>query len=86
MSEATCRAAPPGACVPAGGRAAAPEPGLWAWREIAWFATALARPWRRHATIRELHRLSDRELRDIGIERGQVEDVVDELMAISPEP
>jgi len=41
-------------------------------RGFAWFAAALARlgrPRRRRGAIRELDRLGDRELRDIGIER-----------------
>jgi len=82
MSHATCHAAPPPACTPAGERRSAPY-GLPAHHHIAWLAAAfdrLARPWRRRESIRELHRLSDRELRDIGIARGEIEGVVNELM------
>jgi uncharacterized protein YjiS (DUF1127 family) len=83
MSHAICRVAPSPACAPAGARPAARDPGLPARRGVAWFTVAfdrLARPWRRRAAILELDRLSERELRDIGIERGEVEGVVDELM------
>jgi uncharacterized protein YjiS (DUF1127 family) len=82
MSQATCHAAPPPACAAVRARPAA-QAGLPARPAITWFGAALdriARPWRRRAAIRELHRLSDRELSDIGVERGEVEAVVDELM------
>jgi uncharacterized protein YjiS (DUF1127 family) len=85
MSQATCHAAPLRACTPAVGRARARN-ALPAQRDLTGFAAALdrlARLWRRRAAIRELDRLSDRELRDIGIERGDVEAVVDELMTSS---
>ena len=68
--------------MPAGRRTAA-TPGEPSGRANAWLAAArerLARPWRRRAAIRELVRLGDGALRDIGIERGEIEDVVDELM------
>ena len=76
MSHATCHAAPP-ACA----RQSAPY-GLPARHHSAWLAAAferLARPWRRRESIRELQRLSDRELHDIGIARGEIESIVDEL-------
>jgi uncharacterized protein YjiS (DUF1127 family) len=87
MSQATCRAAPPGVCARAAERPAARDPGLPARRAVAWFAAALdrlVRPWRRRMAIRELYLLGDRELRDIGIARGEIEGVVDELMRLSP--
>jgi uncharacterized protein YjiS (DUF1127 family) len=83
MSQATtCPVAPPASCMPAG-RGAAARAGRPDRRQITWFAAALdrlARPWRRGAAIRELQCLDDRALRDIGIERGEVDAVVDELM------
>jgi uncharacterized protein YjiS (DUF1127 family) len=36
---------------------------------------------RRRAAIRELQRVSDDQLRDIGIARGEIEEIVDTLMA-----
>jgi len=42
-----------------------------------WFADGR----RRRAAIRELRRVSDDQLRDIGIARGEIEEVVDMLMA-----
>jgi uncharacterized protein YjiS (DUF1127 family) len=84
MSQATCLAAPLQACAPAAGRASARN-ALPAQRDVTGFAAALDRlacPWRRRAAIRELDRLSDRELRDIGIDRGEIDAVVDELMRV----
>ena len=54
------------------------------WPGRAWFASA--RRWfaegrRRRAAIRELQRVSDGQLRDIGIARDEIEEVVDALMA-----
>jgi len=88
MSQATCHAAPVQAYAPTAGRASARNaPPVR--RDVTWLAAALdrlARPWRRRAAIRELDRLGDRALRDIGIERGDVEAVVDELMKSSRKP
>lgn len=87
MSQASCPAAPPDVCGPALGRPAARDRGLPARRVAAWFAAALhdlTRPWRREAAIRELRSLKGGELRDIGIEPGKVEDIVDALMGPKP--
>ena len=42
---------------------------------------AIRRSQRRRVSIRELSRLSDRQLTDIGIHRGAIETVVDKLLA-----
>lgn len=42
---------------------------------------AISRGRRRRSAIRDLRSLSDRELRDIGIERRQIAEVVDGLLA-----
>jgi uncharacterized protein YjiS (DUF1127 family) len=80
MSEAMSSCHPPAACRPAPARATLPL--IWPGR--AWFARA--RGWfaegrRRRAAIRELQRVSDGQLRDIGIARDAIEEVVDTLMA-----
>ena len=41
----------------------------------------VAEPWRRRAAIAELRRLNARALRDAGIERGEIESVVDDMLA-----
>jgi uncharacterized protein YjiS (DUF1127 family) len=81
MPQTTCPIAPPAACAPAVGRTTAAT--STARHALAWLAAArerLARPWRRRAAIRELMRLDDRELRDIGLLPADVEAVVDALM------
>lgn len=40
----------------------------------------LRQQWRRGAAIRELQRIDDRQLRDMGIDRNGIEAVIDELM------
>jgi uncharacterized protein YjiS (DUF1127 family) len=40
----------------------------------------LADEWRRRAIIRELQRLDDRLLRDIGISRGEIEEFTDAML------
>lgn len=45
-------------------------------RPIRW----LRQQWRRGAAIRELQRIDDRQLRDMGIDRNGIEAVIDELM------
>ncbi len=42
---------------------------------------ALSRAWRRHQSIAQLRSLSDWMLDDIGIERGQIPETVDRLLA-----
>lgn len=89
MSQASCPAAPPQVCAPAAGHPVAQDRGPPTWRIVAWFPAALhnlAGPWRREAAIRELRRLKSAELRDIGIERGEVENIVDALMGGRPQP
>jgi len=80
MSDAMSTCHPPAACSPAPTRVSLPL----AWPGRAWFAAA--RRWfaegrRRRAAIRELQRVSDGQLRDIGIARDEIEEVVDALMA-----
>ena len=87
MSQATCLCAPPDARAPGRVRPATRTSGLPAWSYVAWLAAAvhrLARPRRRRAAIRDLHRLGDRELRDIGIDRGEIDSIVDEMMERHP--
>ena len=82
MSQATCLCAPPDGRAP-GRLLPARTPGLPAWGYVTRLGAALDRlagPLRRRAAIRDLHRLGDRELRDIGIERGGIDSTVDELM------
>lgn len=38
-------------------------------------------PWNRRAAIRELRRLSARELRDVGIEPYEIDELVDDMLA-----
>lgn len=47
---------------------------------------AVARPVRRRSTVRELNRLHDRLLKDIGLERDMIETFVDSLAAKETEP
>jgi uncharacterized protein YjiS (DUF1127 family) len=85
MSQATCLSAPPDACAPGRVRPATRTPGLPARRYVARLAAAVDRltvHWRRRTAIRDLHRLGDCDLRDIGIERGEIDAVVDEMMEI----
>jgi uncharacterized protein YjiS (DUF1127 family) len=80
MSEALSTCHPPAACSAAPARASQPL----TWPGRAWFASArrwLAEGRRRRAAIRELQRMSDDQLRDIGIARDAIEEVVDTLMA-----
>ena len=86
MSQATCPCAPPDARTPGRVRPAL-TPGLSAWRYVTRLAAAVDRfggHWRRRAAIQDLHRLGDRELRDIGIERGEIDSIVDEMMKRHP--
>ena len=79
MSQATCLCAPSDARA----RPAARPSGRSAWGYVAWLAAAvdrLARLRRRRAAIQDLHRLGDRALRDIGIGRGEIDAIVDEMM------
>ena len=50
-------------------------------RALARSREAISRGRRRRSAIRDLRSLSDRELRDIGIERHQIVEVVDGLLA-----
>jgi len=85
MSQATCLCAPPDARAPGRVRPSTRPPGLQAWGYVTRLAAAvgrLSRPRRRRAAIRDLHRLGDRALRDIGIDRGEIDAIVDEMMEI----
>jgi uncharacterized protein YjiS (DUF1127 family) len=80
MSKAISSCPPPAVCRPAPARASLPL----AWPE--WRSFAALRRWfaegrRRRCVIRELQRVSDGQLRDIGIARGEIEEVVDTLLA-----
>jgi uncharacterized protein YjiS (DUF1127 family) len=44
-----------------------------AWRTLSRWSDGAAQARQRARTRRELHRLSDHSLRDIGLERGQIE-------------
>ena len=83
MSKAMSPCYPPAACSPAAVRANRLHPPLaWPGRTgLAavgrWFAAARLR----RGAIRELHRLSDGQLRDIGIARREIDEVVDGLLA-----
>lgn len=50
---------------------------LWRWPHTWWI---------RRETVRALLALSDHQLKDIGLERGRVRDVVDELMRLHQQP
>ena len=83
MSQASCLCAPPDARAPGRVLPATRTSGLAVRRYVIRLAAAvdrLATPWRRRAAIRDLDRLGDRGLRDIGIERGEIDSIVDELM------
>lgn len=47
---------------------------------VARLASSLARRWERNRAISQLNRLDDRMLRDIGIERGSLEEAVDAVI------
>ena len=85
MSQAACLCAASDARAPGRVRPATRTPGLPDRGYVTRLAAAvdrLAEPWRRRAAIRDLHRLGDRELRDIGIGRGEIDSIVDEMMEI----
>lgn len=42
---------------------------------------AMSEPWKRRAAIAELQRFSARQLRDAGIERHEIEALVDDMLA-----
>ena len=50
-------------------------------RGLAAFLAFLADGWHRQQAVRTLGALDDRQLRDLGIERGQIETVADALIA-----
>jgi uncharacterized protein YjiS (DUF1127 family) len=52
----------------------------WPARALAAALRRIARPWRRAAAIRDLSRLDDRLLRDMGIERHAIDEAVDTLL------
>jgi uncharacterized protein YjiS (DUF1127 family) len=85
MSQAACLCAPPDARAPrrvrpASRTAGLPDPGYLT--RLAAAVGRLALHWRRRAAIRDLHRLGGRKLRDIGIDRGEIDSIVDEMMEI----
>lgn len=53
---------------------------------IARRAKVAARRWQKHRTIRALERLDDWMLEDIGITRGEIPRVVDDLVGDDPRP
>jgi uncharacterized protein YjiS (DUF1127 family) len=63
---------------PAVGAVAARAP--WPARAFAVAIRRIIRPWRRAAAIRELSRVSDPLLRDMGVERHAIDEVVDTLL------
>jgi len=50
-------------------------------RGVAAFLALLADGWHRRQAVHTLRTLDDRQLRDLGIERGQIETVADALIA-----
>ena len=85
MSQATCLCAPPDARAPGRMLPATRAPGLPDRGYVARLAAAVDRltlHWRRRTAIRDLRRLGDCELRDIGIDRGEIDAIVDEMMEI----
>jgi uncharacterized protein YjiS (DUF1127 family) len=81
MSNAHCRSAPNISLVSTARRA---SPALSALAGARTLLHWIIRLWQREAAIRELGRLSDRELRDLGIVRGQLEDLVAALDRMPP--
>ena len=85
MSQAACPYAPPDAHAPGRVRPATRAPALADRGYVTPLAAAVERltvHWHRRAAIRDLHRLADRELRDIGIDRGEIDAIVDAMMEI----
>jgi uncharacterized protein YjiS (DUF1127 family) len=79
MSDAMSTCHPPAACSPAPARASLPLgwPGRTSFTALRrWFSEGR----RRRAAIRELQRVSDGQLRDIGIARDEIEEVIDALL------
>jgi uncharacterized protein YjiS (DUF1127 family) len=82
MSQTACLCAPPDARAPGRVRPATRTAGLPDLGYLTRLAAAVGRlalHWRRRASIRDLHRLGDCELRDIGIDRGGIDAIIDEL-------
>jgi uncharacterized protein YjiS (DUF1127 family) len=66
------------------GRRAEPaaEPGLVRLGHfLRWLCRYVAEPWLRHEAINELRRLNAHALRDAGIERHEIESLVDDMLA-----
>lgn len=75
MSQASSRCTVAGAYPPVAARPRDLESGPFA----AVFRRLMDQ-WRRTAVIRQLNRLSDHHLRDIGIERGEIESVAEDMV------
>lgn len=76
MAQATSRCTVAGSYSPAAKRATGSE--------FEWIAAAVhwaADRWNRLQAVRELNRLGDRHLHDIGIVRGDIEGIVDEMIS-----
>ena len=52
------------------------RPGRYAWRLLHAWAGDIAHYFTRRAALKRLHEFNDRELRDIGLARGQIEAAV----------
>ena len=66
------------------GRRASPVAGLGVARlarRLRRLFRSVADCWQRHAAIQDLRRLNTRVLRDVGIERGEIESVIDDMLA-----
>jgi uncharacterized protein YjiS (DUF1127 family) len=56
--------------------AAKVRPGRYVWRLFHAWAADIANYYARRAALKRLHELNDRELRDIGLARGEIEAAV----------
>ena len=66
------------------GRRAEPAAGLGIvrlGRIVSRLVRLIGEPWRRRAAIQELQRLNTQALRDVGIERNEIESLVDDMLA-----
>jgi uncharacterized protein YjiS (DUF1127 family) len=83
MSKAATQCSTVGACDSLAADAPGVEAGRPRWRGAPFLSGAigwLRDQWRRRAVIGELNRLNDHFLRDIGIERGEIESVAETMV------